>query len=373
MRKHKNATKRIVAISSIVMIFVLTVAPLSVSAAYVSTEPAMDFWGTNASMTVRFGDSLMSGQLPFNPSFISTENTSVEVPYAMFQEYIPDALRTEYYDYYSVPGVIIKGIANPIGATYATQGYLYVNFNKSLTLLAGESIEFYVSLFDNTFISNTTTSPPDYVYFNLLSNVRVGSFVGPEFKDSGLICTINRVVTPLGGNISNMALVTLRNSLFGETLTVSAVQFALGESTIQGYRVTPNQRTFGRYTNRIGFMLSPIIKYDYNYEDAVLSDLGAIKDFLGGGSVNVMPDYSDVIDRAQLDIGAIVGEDAAIDQYEDMAEQLDQILGSGDFVKSTRFWQGFYTLFFDANMFPFISLMSILIGCFLVTRAVLGR
>lgn len=379
MKKKKNHVKRFAAVASSMIVLILMVAPLSVSAALVNVADANDYWGVGAgNMFFNTVDSLYASNYPFNKRYQSTSATSPQFPYVNFQQYIPEALETKYYDEYNIPGCIITGSFSPNLPQLTADAYIYVKFSNGVTIQPGETLEFFVSCFDNTFVkSNTGSTDPEYVYFNYLSDVQAGQWISSsgEWSDSGMITQIERYVGSIGTSyISNMARVRITNSIYSQTSTFSQFRFKLRQSTSVGEpALSVDGFTWGGSTTRFGFLLSPVIRYDYNFDESVLNGLGNIENILGGSSYLPTPDYGDYFDNFDPNSGQVPGEEEAVNAFEGIVNSaLDFITGT-DMNGAAILWQGIFSQFTSTSVVPYIGLMTVVACSILVTRAIIGR
>lgn len=379
MKKQKKLTKRIIAIASIVMIFVLTVAPLSVSAALVNVADANDYWGAGAgNMFLYTVDTMFGTNYPLNKSYTSTAVTSPSFPYVNFQQYIPSALETKYYDEYNIPGCIVTGSFSPNYPGFIADAYIYVKFSNGVTINPGETLEFFVSCYDNTFVkSNTGGTEPEFVYFNYLSDVQAGEWNTStgDWTDSGIITQIERYVGPIGtSQLSNMARVRITNSLYSQTSSFSQFRFKLRQSTSTGEpALSTDDFQWGGSITRFGFLLSPVVRYDYNFDEAVLDGIGNIENILGGSSYFPAPDYGDYFDDFNPNQGQVPGEDQAIQDYENMVNSAIDLVTGIDMNGGASLWQGIFNQLTATTVLPYVGLMSVLTCVILISRALIGR
>lgn len=379
-------------IAFLVVPFLLSMAmAVSPLAATVQVTSASEFWGSG-SFYFRNGEyqdsmvnpvSLGHGTTPFPGVF----------PFANFSDYIDDSLKDTYTrgGFFDYPGYWVQG-SQVEQVTITTDGYIYMEFDKSIVLYPGQTIEFFIMPFDNTW--NPDNSSWDPVYFNYISDVSFGSYYNGEWLPaSASPATITRRVGTSGSDafVNPMARVEITNTYQDSYQVGEGILVKFRESNRWGAPVAADSYTITG-TCFCGVMFSNIIRYGeagdvvYSpFEDYVISgfkdiedDLDDIEDKLGDiedairddSSKGDLPNYGEIKGDPSYDVGGLVGEDEAVGKLGGLMDDVGLTIDGRDFVRGANFWQQVFNLIFNI---PAAMVMVSVVSVTIVVRSLLGR
>ena len=371
---------------------------ISCLASSVQITDASEFWGSGK-FYFRNGEDQGSTLNPI-PLGYGTTPYPLYFPYENFSDYIDDSLKDTYTrsGFFDYPGYIING-TQISQVEIITEGYIYMEFDKSIVLYPGQTIEFFIMPFYNSW--NPDNSVLDPVYFHYISDVSLGSYYNGEWVRSSVsLAKLTRRAGVSGSDTFAypMTKVEITNDYHEAYMVGEGIMVKFRESTKWGEPASSGVRTITG-TCSCGVVFSNIIRYGeaedvvYSpFEDYVISGfkdiegglkdvedglddvedkLGDIEDAIkGDASDGDIPDYDEIKGNPSYDVGDLVGEDEAVGALGGLMDDVNLTIDSRDFVRGANFWQQVFNLIFNI---PAAMVMVSVVSVTIVVRSLLGR